>query len=164
MAQFFRKSVRCSSGIKNGHIALRQGDWFQFEGDAHYTAEFMDNFYCCRQVERSKMKEPQEWQLDLYAFPAPPSVSFCYVPALRNDYFASLETAMGFAAPLPVPNASTALTSSAATCPASSSTKATRTSCLCTVTARTCCDFSRFAATFLRCDCDSCCLGPLLLF
>ena len=103
MAQFFRKSVRCSSGIKNGHVALRQGDWFQFEGDVLYTAEFMDNFYCCRQVERSKMQMPQEWQLDLYAFPAPPPVSFCYVPALRNEFFRVSRNGNGLCGPFAGP-------------------------------------------------------------
>jgi hypothetical protein len=63
MAQFFRQGH--SFELKNGKVSLRQGDWFQFEGKSHYTAEFLNNFYCCREVDRSKMRDPREWQLDL---------------------------------------------------------------------------------------------------
>ncbi len=66
MAKFIRPNMCSSSEVKNGLISLRQGDWFQFEGQSHYTSEFLANFYCCRKVERSKMPNPQEWQLDLY--------------------------------------------------------------------------------------------------
>jgi hypothetical protein len=69
MAQFIRKKQYSSSEIKNGHMELRQGDWFQFEGQSHHTIDFLNKFYCCRTVDRSKMPNPQEWQLDLYAAP-----------------------------------------------------------------------------------------------
>jgi hypothetical protein len=65
MAKFIRKEMCSSSEVKNGHISLRQGEWFLFEGQSRYTSEFLTNFYCCRKVERSKMPNPQEWQLDL---------------------------------------------------------------------------------------------------
>jgi hypothetical protein len=71
MAKFIRKELSASrsSEVKNGHVQLRQGDWYKFEGQSCYTSEFLNNFYCCRTVERSKMPNPQEWQLDLYECP-----------------------------------------------------------------------------------------------
>ena len=69
MAQFIRKKQYSSSEIKNGHILLRQGDWYHFEGQSHHTMDFLNKFYCCREVDRTKMPNPQEWQLDLYATP-----------------------------------------------------------------------------------------------
>jgi hypothetical protein len=69
MAHFIRKTLCSSSEVKNGHIQLRQGDWFQFQGQSLHTNEFLTKFYCCRNVERSKMPDPREWQLDLCAAP-----------------------------------------------------------------------------------------------
>ncbi len=66
MAKFIRKEVLGSSEVKNGHIPLRQGEWYHFEGRPQHTNEFLSKFYCCRKVERSKMLKPQEWQFDLY--------------------------------------------------------------------------------------------------
>jgi hypothetical protein len=68
MAKFIRKELLGSSEVKNGHIPLRQGDWFLFQGESHHRKEFLTKFYCCRKVERSKMPSPQEWRLDLCAF------------------------------------------------------------------------------------------------
>jgi hypothetical protein len=66
MGKFTRQELKGSSEVKNGHIPLRQGDWFQFEGESHHTREYLTKFYCCRTVDRSKMPNPQDWQLDLY--------------------------------------------------------------------------------------------------
>ena len=65
MGKFTRQEIRGSSEVKNGHIPLRQGDWFRFEGKP-YTKEFLTKFYCCRTIDRSKMPNPQDWLLDLY--------------------------------------------------------------------------------------------------
>ncbi len=66
MAQFSRKYANTLE-LHNGSIRLRQGDWFSFESNAdQYTAEYLNRFYCCREVDRSKMPNPREWQLDMF--------------------------------------------------------------------------------------------------
>ena len=66
MGKFTRQEIRGSSEVKNGHIPLRQGDWFQFEGQSHFMNDYLTKFYCCRTIDRSKMPNPQDWLLDLY--------------------------------------------------------------------------------------------------
>jgi hypothetical protein len=127
MAQFSRKYNEPLE-LHNGSIRVRQGDWFSFESNAEkfqYTAEFLNTFYCCREVDRSKMPNPREWQLDMFEalflfhilslFVLCPC---CSAVLIQFHYLSSSETAMEFAvqrrgrsvATVPAFNRSTTLT------------------------------------------------------